>query len=113
MVLKSYFVTAHALTVILFLQHACASMEVDLVAFDWSDCAPLKAARKVVRQAGERGVSFEAQYCPLVLAAPTRRNAVALTHALHAVSRGRASLLVTSGAAAPHHLRSPADAANL
>lgn len=94
-------------------QQACSSMDIDLIAFDWSDCKPLKAARKVVRQALERGVVFEMQYCPLVLSSATRRNVIALSHALHAVSRGKASLLLTSGAAAEHHFRSPTDVSNL
>jgi RNase P/RNase MRP subunit p30 len=83
------------------------------VAFDWTDCAPLKAARKVVGVAIDRGVAFEAQYGALLHSSGPRRNALALAHALHAVSRGRAPLLLSSGAAAPNHFRSPHDAANL
>ncbi|XP_065338273.1 ribonuclease P protein subunit p30 [Cloeon dipterum] len=93
-------------------QHACSVMEVDMVSFDASDCAPLKAARKVVRQAGERGIYFEAQYSPLIASSATRRNAITLAHALHAVGRGKCNLVLSSGAAASTFLRSPYDVAN-
>jgi ribonuclease P/MRP protein subunit RPP1 len=83
------------------------------VSYDPTNTATLRISRKLVSKAIERGLHFELQYSPCVLESGSRRNTIAMAHTLYAVSRGTMTIIVTSAASHPEHLRSPYDIANL
>lgn len=99
-------------------QTACTSLEVDLITLDLSVRLPFPIKAGFLRQALDRGVSFEILYAPIVAEVGARRNAIGNTRTLLRLGlRGRkgsaAGLVLSSGATAVWQLRAPQDVLNL
>ncbi len=101
---------------------ACTSLDVDIISLDLSVRIPFPIKAGYMRQAIERGLSFEFAYGPLVGDGTFRRNAIGNARMLLRLGLGKprrrggalsGGLFITGGASAPWQLRAPADVVNL
>ncbi len=95
-------------------QVACATLEIDLITFDFTSPKPAFFPIKhgFVRQALDRGISFELVYGPSIVDLNLRRQAILTAQNLCRVTKGK-NVILTSGADSEWILRAPADAMNL
>jgi ribonuclease P/MRP protein subunit RPP1 len=95
-------------------QVACATLEIDLITFDFSSPKPAFFPIKhgFVRQALDRGIFFEIIYSGSILDVNRRKQAIMTGQAICRVSKGK-NIILTSGADSEWILRAPADAMNL
>ena len=95
-------------------QVACATLEIDLITFDFSSpkapSFPLKHG--FVRQALDRGISFEIVYGTSIVDLNLRRQAILMGQYISRITKGK-NLILTSGADSEWIIRAPADAMNL
>jgi ribonuclease P/MRP protein subunit RPP1 len=92
---------------------ACTSLDVDIICFDLSGRIPFAIKAGYIRQALQRGVSFEIIYAPVVVDSTARRNAIGGARMLLRLALGKGGLLISSGAEGVWQLRAPADVLNL
>ncbi|EDO42157.1 predicted protein [Nematostella vectensis] len=95
----------------LFLQ-ACSSLEVDLISLDLTARLPFYLKMPQVRQAIDRGVSFEITYGPMIRDNTQRRYVISNAADIIRATKGR-GVIMSSGADGPLDLRGPYDVANL
>ncbi|XP_069674523.1 ribonuclease P protein subunit p30 [Periplaneta americana] len=93
-------------------QHACSTMEVDLITFDPNNIGVVKYNRKMYNMAVGRGISFELMYAPAIRDSTARKNIIQLAHSYHAYGKSK-QIVVSSGASNPFHIRGPYDIVNL
>ena len=95
-------------------QVACATLEIDLITFDFSSPRPAIFPIKhgFVRQAIDRGISFEIIYGNSIVDVALRRQAILMAQNICRVTKGK-NVILTSGADSEWILRAPADAMNL
>ncbi|XP_058208285.1 protein GAMETOPHYTE DEFECTIVE 1 [Rhododendron vialii] len=93
-------------------EQACKASEVDLIAIDFSEKLPFRLKQRLVKDAIERGVSFEITYSRLIMDAQVRRQMISNAKLLVDWTRGK-NLIVSSAASSVTELRGPYDVANL
>lgn len=93
-------------------QHACSTMDIDLISFDPDNIGVVRCNRKMHNLAVSRGISFEIMYTPAVRDSTARKNIIQLSHNYHAFGKSK-NIIVSSGATNPFHVRGPYDIINL
>ena len=92
-------------------QVACATLDIDLITIDATGSKfPIKHG--YVKQALDRGISFEIVYGQSILNPSIRSKAIMAGNSICRVTRGK-NVIFTSAADSDWILRSPADAINL
>jgi ribonuclease P/MRP protein subunit RPP1 len=111
---KSYDVVAVRPMTEKMFQLACATLEIDVITFDFSASTrlPFPIKHGFVSQALQRGIYFEIVYGPSIVDVRCRRQAIMTAQTIARITRGR-NLIVTSGADSEWILRAPADAMSL
>ena len=90
----------------------CASLEADIISFDFTQRLLFFLKTPQVRQAIRRGMSFEILYSPMILDAAARRNTLTAAMELIEASKGK-NVVLSSGSRGPMDVRGPYDVMNL
>lgn len=94
------------------LQHACSTLNVDIISLDLSENLGFSLKRTTIRQAIKRGICFEILYAPCIRDQTSKRNIISNGQLLVEVSKEK-NIVVSSGASKPLEIRGVEDVVNL
>ncbi|EEB13610.1 Ribonuclease P protein subunit p30, putative [Pediculus humanus corporis] len=81
---------------------------INILSFDPINKWDFTFNRKLYNQFVNQNVYFELMYSPGIIDSSARKNLFTVSHMYRAVGKSK-NIIVTSGASAPHHIRSPYD----
>eukprot|EP00731_Ephydatia_muelleri_P021706 Em0014g297a len=93
-------------------QHACSTLNIDIISLDLSQRIPFYMKYPQVSQAMERGLHFEICYSPAIRDVTARRNVIANAQELVKMTKGK-NIILSSEARSDFELRPPEDVSNL
>ncbi|KAL5475147.1 hypothetical protein EMCRGX_G027210 [Ephydatia muelleri] len=94
-------------------QHACSTLNIDIISLDLSQRIPFYMKYPQVSQAMERGLHFEICYSPAIRDVTARRNVIANAQELVKMTKGKGNIILSSEARSDFELRPPEDVSNL
>lgn len=93
-------------------QHACSTLNVDIISLDLSQRLPFYMKYPQVSLAMDRGLHFEICYSPAIRDVTARRNVIANAQELVKMTKGK-NIILSSEAHCDFELRPPEDVSNL